>query len=73
MLPKTAAAVADLEGYDESNAVFAFYTSSDPQDIVTRYNAKAALIYNRGSTLGRLPASRAALLAPPPPPSPDSP
>jgi hypothetical protein len=72
-LPKTAAAVADLEGYDESNAVFAFYTSSDPQDIVTRYNAKAALIYNRSSTLGRLPANRAALLAPPPPPSEDSP
>lgn len=45
--------------------VIMFVTSSDPQDVTQRYAEKAALVYTRASTLGRLPARRAALAAPP--------
>jgi hypothetical protein len=39
---------------------------SDPKDLTQRYLEKAALVYSRGATLGRLPKDRAALVSPPP-------
>jgi hypothetical protein len=72
-LPKTDAPVAELDGYDESNAVLVFFTCTDAKDIVMRYDTKAALVYNRGSTLGRLPKNRADLLAGANAPAPGSP
>jgi hypothetical protein len=37
---------------------------SDPADFARAYQEKAALVYARATTLGRLPGSRAALAAP---------
>ena len=48
------------------DAVVLLVNAPDAQDITRRYAAKAALVYSRGGTLRRLPASRAALAAPSP-------
>jgi hypothetical protein len=45
--------------------------ASDPQDLARRYQDKAALVYSRPATLGRLPRNRAALTAPARPPADD--
>lgn len=61
VLPKGDPASAEIKDYDASSVAFAFYACSDPQDLAARSSAKAALGYNRASTVGRLPRNRAAL------------
>lgn len=64
VLPKSDPSAAGLKGYDDRNMAFGFYECGDPNDLVARYGARAALIYNRNATIGRWPKSREDLAAP---------
>ena len=61
IVPKDDPTAADLKDYDAVRVTFVFCECSDPQDMAVRYNARAALGYNRSATLGRLPKNRESL------------